>query len=209
MASKTVLMVEGKDDEHVIKHVCGARQLGRIDVIREYGGIDNLLEAIGPRLKESDVVALGIIVDADTDVAARWQAISRHLANAGYVGVPQFPERAGTVLERPNNSLLPRVGIWLMPDNQLTGLLEDFLAFLVPPGDALFEHVGLSMDSIPEGARRFDDLAMAKAKIHTWLAWQSEPGKPLGQAISARYLDANLPGADLFVSWLNRTFFAL
>ena len=96
-----------------------------------------------------------------------------------------------------------------MPDNQLPGILEDFLQFLVPEGDPLFAHVGHSLDSIPLGQRRFDDLKRPKAQIHTWLAWQEEPGKPLGQAISARYLDPHLPMADVFVQWLQRTFFTL
>ena len=43
--------------------------------------------------------------------------------------------------------------------------------------------------------------------MHTWLAWQSEPGKPYGQAISAKYLNTDLPMAKTFANWLRRTFF--
>lgn len=204
---KRVLMVEGKDDEHVVKHVCGARGLGRIDLIKDYGGKDPLLEAIGTRLKESDLHSLGILMDADTNVSARWDAIRHRLSAAGYLAIPNSPDLNGTVLEALPDSLLPRVGIWLMPDNQLTGILEDFLAFLVPQGDGLFGHVVSSMQGIPEGLKRYNELSAAKAKIHTWLAWQADPGRPLGQAISLRYLDANLPTADQFAGWLSRTFF--
>jgi hypothetical protein len=205
---KTVLMVEGKDDEHVVKHVCGARGLGNIDSIKEYGGKDQLLESISLRLKESDVASLGILMDADTNVLSRWDAIRYRLAEAGYQNVPKHPDAAGTVIEANPDNLLPRVGVWLMPDNKLTGILEDFLAFLVPNGDGLFNHVIASMHGIPGGLKRFDDLSAAKAKIHTWLAWQADPGRPLGQAISLRYLDAKLPTADDFSGWLSRTFFA-
>src|SRR5436190_24268592 len=31
---------------------------------------------------------------------------------------------------------------------------------------------------------------VSKALIHTWLAWQEKPGRPLGLAITARYFDA-------------------
>ena len=38
MTGKRVLMVEGPDDEHVVKHICDQRQLGMIEKIRAYGG---------------------------------------------------------------------------------------------------------------------------------------------------------------------------
>lgn len=208
MTGKRVLMVEGPDDEHVVKHICGERQLGKIDTIHSYGGKDPLLEGIGVRLKESDVVALGILLDADTDLHTRWQAVTNRLKQAGYADTPNLPTPVGTVISAPANTLLPRVGIWLMPDNQVPGILEDFLRFLVPDGDPLFAHVEASLDSIPPDQCRFSELKQPKAKIHTWLAWQEEPGKPFGQAITARYLDPSLPAADPFARWLQRTFFA-
>ena len=103
--------------------------------------------------------------------------------------------------------MLPRVGVWIMPDNQTKGILEDFLRFLVPAGSPLFDHVKSSVEAIPEGERRFSQLAEPKAIIHTWLAWQGEPGKPLGTAITARYLDPDVAQVDVLVSWLNRLFF--
>lgn len=208
MAEKRVLMVEGLDDEHVVKHICGQRNLGEIESIHKYGGKDQLLEGIGPRLKESDISALGILLDADTDLVARWQAVSDRLRHAGYASVPSDPEPSGTVIPPPTDSLLPRVGVWLMPDNRVPGILEDFLRFLVPDGDPLFIHVEKSLNAIPFAHRRFNELRKPKAMIHTWLAWQEEPGRPFGQAISARYLDPHLPAANHFAVWLSRTFFA-
>ena len=207
MAEKRVLMVEGLDDEHVVKHICGQRNLGEIEFIHKYGSKDQLLEGIGPRLKESDIFALGILLDADTDLLASWQAVSDRLRYAGYASVPSDPEPIGTVIPPPTDSLLPRVGVWLMPDNRVPGILEDFLRFLVPDGDPLFNHVEQSLDAIPSAQRRFNNLRKPKAAIHTWLAWQEEPGKPYGQAISARYLDPHLPAANHFAVWLSRTFF--
>ena len=83
-----------------------------------------------------------------------------------------------------------------MPDNRVPGILEDFLRFLVPDGDPLFIHVEKSLNAIPFAHRRFNELRKPKAMIHTWLAWQEEPGRPFGQAISARYLDPHLPAAN-------------
>jgi hypothetical protein len=205
MANKTVLMVEGTDDEHVVKHVCGWYGLGKIDTIHPYKGKQALLDAIPVRLKESDIGVLGILLDADEDLRARWQAVSDRLKASGY-SVPVMPREKGTVLPPPESAVLPKVGIWLMPDNKVPGILEDFLRFLVPPGDALLAHADASIANLPE--RRFSDSTRAKALLHTWLAWQKEPGKPYGQAVTARYLDPSLSAGKDFADWLKRTFFS-
>jgi hypothetical protein len=208
MPSKRVLLVEGPDDEHVVKALCGRRSVGVLDGIYPLGGKDALLEALPVRIKESDIQSLGVMIDADSDLRSRWQAVRDRLLQAGYSHVPASPAADGTVLNPPANTLLPRVGIWVMPDNNAAGILEDFLQFLVPAQSALFRHVDQSVATIPEDEVRFSPLDRPKALIHTWLSWQDEPGKPLGQAITARYLDAEVPEADSFVAWLKRLFFA-
>jgi hypothetical protein len=55
---------------------------------------------------------------------------------------------------------------------------------------------------VPEEERRFPVRHVAKANIHTWLAWQEEPGKPIGQAITKKYLDAGAPHALKLIAWL-------
>jgi hypothetical protein len=207
MAGKRILLVEGKDDEHVLKHICGERGVGELDEVKPQDDVKRLLESFPVRLKESDVEALGVVIDADTDLAARWQSLRDRLSKAGYENVPASPAPAGTILKPPPDSLLPRVGVWIMPDNQTKGILEDFLRFLVPSGSKLFKHVESSVATIPEGERRFSQLAEPKAIIHTWLAWQKEPGKPLGLAITAKYLDPNVPQVDVLVAWLKALFF--
>ena len=92
-----------------------------------------------------------------------------------------------------------------MPDNQLDGTLEDFLKFLVPEGDPLLPYAEQTLNNLPE--THFTSPRRPKALMHTWLAWQNEPGKPYGQAISAKYLNTDLPMAKTFANWLRRTFF--
>lgn len=203
---KSVLLVEGTDDEHVVKNICGRFSLGKIDQIRPKTGKDPLLDTLDVQLKESDVRVLGIIVDADTDLAARWQALSSRLSSAGYQGISSLPDEDGTILlPPPGVTLLPKVGIWLMPNNQVPGILEDFLQFLVPKDDALLAHAMKAIEDLPQ--RPFAEPKKSKALMHTWLAWQEEPGKPYGVAITARYLDASLPLGQTFANWLRKTFF--
>lgn len=208
MAGKSVLLVEGPDDEHVLKNICGVHRLPYIDEIKTHKSVEDLLSAFPIELKGSDVEAIGVVVDADADLPARWRSLRDRLAAAGYPSVPPTPLVAGTVLSSPPNSLLPRAGVWIMPDNLSTGILEDFLRLLVPAGSRLFDHAKSSVAAIPVPEREFGHLAEPKALIHTWLAWQEVPGRPLGTAVKAHYLDANVPQARLLVAWMRRLFFS-
>lgn len=208
MSGKKILLVEGIDDEHVLKHICGNRGVARLDEVKPHGSVDTLLESFPVRLKASeDGDIIGVVIDADTDARARWQSLRNRLINVGYKNVPADPAPNGTILDPPAQTLLPRVGVWIMPDNNANGILEDFLRFLVPQECGLFRHVESSIATIPQADRRFSPVAEPKAVIHTWLAWQEEPGKPLGIAITARFLDPNVAQVDTLVSWLNRLFF--
>ena len=207
MANGKILLVEGTDDEHVLKNICGNRDIPHLDIAKS-SGADKLIESLGVRLtllEEGDVI--GVVVDADTDISARWQSIRNRITSVGYQNVPNQPDPDGTILDPPAGTLLPRLGVWIMPNNQTSGILEDFLRFLVPQPNILFDHVRCSVAAIPEGERRFKRLDEPKAIIHTWLAWQKKPGRPFGTAITARFLDPNVPEVDGLVDWLRRLFF--
>ena len=175
---RKILLVEGTDDKHVLKHICGNRDIPHLDKVEKYGGIEKLLESLGVRLPllngEGDVI--GVVIDADTDISVRWQSIRDRIIGVGYQNVPDQPDLDGTILDPPAGTLLPRFGVWIMPNNQTSGILEDFLHFLVPQPNILFDHARDSVATIPEGERRFKQLDEPKAVIHTWLAWQEEPG---------------------------------
>lgn len=203
-----ILLVEGLNDEHVMKHICGNRGVPNLDEIRQHGNVERLLEAVPVQLKasaEGDVV--GVVMDADAGIDTRWRRVRGTLADIGYQDVPAQPVADGTIVKSPEDRLLPRVGVWIMPDNRTGGIMEDFLGFLVPQPSWLFDHVKRSVAAIPDAERRFRPVAKSKAIIHTWLAWQREPGMPLGRAISARFLDPSVSQVDGIVSWLMRLFF--
>jgi len=56
------------------------------------------------------------------------------------------------------------------------------------------------------GRTSFIDNHHSKAVVHTFLAWQDEPGMPLGQAITAKALDGNKPLAHNFSEFLKNLF---
>jgi hypothetical protein len=207
MANRRILLVEGKDDEHVFKALFGRRGLPHLDEIKEHEGYVRLLEAIPIRLKESDIGALGIVIDADSDLLNRWHSVRDRLRESGYANTPDQADAAGLVIDAPANSLLPRIGVWLMPNNQTQGILEDFLRHLVPPNNVLYGLASGAANNIPQAHRLFREADMPKAVIHTWLAWQAEPGKPFGTAITAGFLQHQSAEVDVLIAWLNRLFF--
>jgi len=110
----------------------------------------------------------------------------------------------GLVLKHPTQAR-PRIGVWLMPNNHLPGTLEDFVNLLIPAHDDLRPKADSVLDDIErEGLQRYKQRS--KAFIHTWLAWQEEPGCPMGQAITAKVLKPDSSTATLFIAWLQRLF---
>lgn len=198
-----VLLVEGCDDQHVIWALLAARNVPKVFAVEQKNGIDNLLRVLPVQIKGSSINSVGIVVDADANIAARWQSIRSILTLSGYTSVPTDPDINGTVVSEVG---LPTVGVWLMPDNVLAGMLEDFVGKLVPEGDVCFAHAQQVTDNLPSGVKQYRPGHSAKACIHTWLAWQSDPGTPLGLALTKKYLNATAPSATSFVGWLGRLF---
>jgi len=122
----------------------------------------------------------------------------------------RLPRLKESFFTPPSGTLLPKVGVWLMPDNQSNGILEDFLRLLVPTPNELLGHAQQSINDIPDGHRLFASKDEPKALMHTWLAWQEEPGKPFGTAIKAQYLKANaaIPEVANLINWLRELFFS-
>lgn len=201
-----ILLVEGNDDEQVIYQLCNHheyenRERFTVDVT---DGYTNLRKQLRVRPKTGNHNILAAVVDADEGIEQRWQSISDALAKAGYDTIPDEPSIEGTILQ--SVGILPRLGVWLMPNNKDEGILEDFLQSLANEDDALFEKARESVDDIPQEARLFKNTYLSKAYIHTWLAWQEEPGTPLGLGITKKYLDGDAPTAVAFMNWLRTTF---
>jgi len=196
-------LAEGPDDAQVLYHLLRYYGLDTYITIQQKEGIDNLLEALEVELKRPAETRLGIIVDADIDVASRWQSLRHKLIEAGYTSVSLHPASGGTILKQERR---PMVGLWLMPDNTIPGMLEDFMSLLIPAGDILWPMAQGIVQQVTITDRRFPQTQEMKANIHTWLAWQEEPGKPMGQAITKRYLDATAPHAQQLISWLRKLF---
>lgn len=138
------LMVEGTDDQHSVIHLLARhgyqwesemalRPFVQTAGGRDAAGFDNLIQAVPVALKSHR--RLGVVVDMDLVPDNRWGRLRACLRASG-VEVPQAVPREGLVVNGVNGSGgCERFGVWLMPDNEGEGMLEDFLVKLVPGGD--------------------------------------------------------------------------
>lgn len=201
------LLVEGRGDREVGYQFCNRheidnRSLFEVECMDEYGtsGIDALVDGLRVRPRSGEYAALAAIFDADTQPEVHWERVRAALLSAGYDDAPGAPVANGIIL--PARGSLPRVGLWMMPDNSSPGMLENFLQSLVTAADALLPRARSAVEAIPPGERRFRSVHETKAILHTWLAWKEEPGTPLGLALTRKYLDAAQPAAIGFRDWL-------
>ena len=198
-ASPRVLLVEGQDDEHIVRHL-RERNLP----MPEFGIIDrksisNLLRAIEADVLAPGRTAVGILVDADESLDRRWQAVTDRLRRAR-ITPPSAPDPTGTIIDGN-----PRIGVWMMPDNESSGELENLVARMIPASDAVWPLSEAYIAGIPPGVRMFAEGKILRAKVHAWLATRAEPRK-MGAAIRARDLNAGAPAAVQLVDWLRRLF---
>lgn len=222
------LLVEGKNDAHVLFSLLAQHHIPADSKEKPLKNLDAV--RIDTIFKDSDDIdpadyfytqlklipesgCLGIVLDADFNLEGKWTALRSRLLKFGFpeTTIDTKPQPTGAIIRAED---MPAVGIWLMPDNTLEGELEHFLELLVPRKDEnpLWSHVSSTLAGMPpehefpDYSKRFKEQDRRKAIIHTWLAWQEEPGKPLGQALTARYFDARAPHALTFIDWIRRLF---
>ena len=197
-----VLLVEGQDDEHVVRHLCLRSQPMPTFHIENKLNVDTLLDSIKQEVRVPGRNAVGILVDANDDLNARWSAVANRLRE-GNIEVPRIPESNGTLIDRTTRT--PRVGIWLMPDNTSPGELENFVSEMIPNDDPVWPRSQSYIDGIPKSERKFTEKKVPRAKVHAWLATREEPRK-MGVAIRAQDLRVDGPLSTRFANWLRELF---
>ena len=212
---KKVLLVEGKTEKRLIPELM--EQRGVTWVLGPKKHAVDIREADGPvtepgwietHLKETALAALGVVFDADGMDGRqdhRWAEMQNRCSIMG-IALPDPPPAGGFFTVLPNGI---RFGVWMMPNNQPPGMLETFLLALLKPEEmngSLFQHAKASVTRAKEFGAPFKAVHHDKALVHTWLAWQDQPGAQLHDAIKFKILDAASPSADGFVGWFKNLF---
>lgn len=203
-----LLIVEGPNDQHVIWALAKRHKIPETFSVElpeennKRGGINLVLDRLRVELKRNKLKTLGIVIDADQNIDSQWQRVRDILVKLGYPTIPDHPQLEGWIQVEVE---WPKIGVWLMPNNQQPGILENFVETLIPENDLLLAKAKAIIEEIEtEKLNRYSEVDHAKALIHTWLAWQKEPGQPMGQAITAKVLQSD--HAVKFIEWLNRLF---
>ena len=197
------LLVEGNDDKHVIWALCEKYQILENFKVIDCKGYPKLIPQIPIRFKSSGIEAVGVIVDADDNPKHRWCSVSDALTKSGFKNIPKDLPEGGLIVTNGKQ----KAGVWIMPNNKLSGMLEDFISFLIPSDDQLLPIVQTTLEDIEiKGLSRYKACHKAKATIHTWLAWQEDPGTPMGMSITKRYLTTDEVTCTKFTDWLKELF---
>lgn len=204
------LLVEGETDKRVFPYLLEGNGVvwpkGDEPVdIKPLGSKEVRKTDVTAQLVASGLRILGLILDADDDVIATWGKVKGWLSDS-------FPDLIGDLpregfISLPNAAGI-KLGVWIMPDNQSRGMLETFLMFLAPDDqDPLVKYAATARDQAKKKWKApFKDVHADKAKIHTWLAWQGEPGPQLHEAVDRRVLDPTSPHSKPFVAWFRKLF---
>ena len=196
------LLVEGNADLRVVESIIRQYNIPYApSIITPCGGFNELNRMIEPTIQQSEIAVLGVIVDADSHMNGRWQRLQQEFGKAGY-SLPDDLPKNGFIL---NGEV--RIGIWIMPDNSLNGMLEDFMRLMIPDDDRLKIIVEETLSEIEaQNLNKYTISHRPKAFIHTWLAWQDEPGMPMGQSINKHYFPTNNELCVRFADWLNKLY---
>jgi hypothetical protein len=197
------LLVEGNDDQHVIWALCEKFTVTENFDVIDCEGITKLYEQLPVRFKQAQVNTIGLIIDADSEIKDRWKSISALLSLQGFT-IPQEIPIEGLILK---NNLGFKIGVWIMPNNNENGMLEDFISFLVPKEDKILPIVNDTLTNIEnQGLNQYSLIHKSKATIHTWLSLQSDPGTPMGLGITKRYLTTDEETCLKLVNWLKELY---
>lgn len=204
MEKENILLVEGPNDKGAIEGLMQKHHVARNFEFVVATGIDNLLQKLDSYLKSSAYGVIGVVVDADKDVDARWQQLRDRLMKTGKYSCKKMPlADGGMIIEADEPEQDAKVGIWIMPDNKYKGTLENFLLGMVPEDDELLVEVENELVRLEtNNVKRYRDIDRNKAKVHTFLAWEENPGTSLYTAIVSRILNPDADIAKLFVVWI-------
>ena len=219
-----LLLVEGQDDRHFVEQLWDKRYAGdglrplfyegaeRPFSIEVLEGIEKLCKDIPTQINTPDKEVLGILADANSDLENRWDMISCKIKEAVELSgeskhlqinpndIPNSPEPTGTIINSK-----PRIGIWLMPCNELPGELEDFAVTMVPENDPILPSSKQYISDIPQQDRKFYSEKTPKAELFAWLATRRNPGR-MGAAIGAGDLSLDNKPNETFLRWLTELF---
>lgn len=213
--SKKVLLVEGDSDKSFFEKICKSLSLDtsvQVAPPKDLGGSHNSKEGVFQRLKillhqlpDEQITHIALVVDADyadQNGLGCQKTIERVTALVTPFGFElEEVESAQDGLFFKNPDYLNKLGLWVMPDNQQEGMLEDWIKSCIKNDEsALFHQASEAVDSLSNP--KFKEHSISKAEVATWLAWQKKPGHGLYGVLKDDLLDNTQPSFQAMEQWL-------
>jgi len=179
-----LLLVEGEDDLALFMELLGKLKINNIQAVN-YKGKDRLNSAIKTLVETQPgmekVNAIGITRDADGEnISKIFEEINNYVNRVNYL-------KSDKIMEFSQGK--PRVGIYIFPDCENSGELEDLLlASLV--ADQKIKCIGQLLTCINTIEQQNKP---AKAKLYAWMACQNPPIQLLGVAAKANVFNFGHP----------------
>lgn len=216
-----LLLVEGPSDRNaVVQLVRLVRKAEPSFLAFDCKNDDGVLAQLSARLVQPHPAqkVVGLILDADIDGSTEKDAVQRRWAQlknrigADYNLPENFPAE-GLIIDpkqgRQAIGTLPRIGVWLMPNNRAFGMFEDLLL------ESLGDHEKNYTSSVVNRAKTdqvatFHPSHLSKAVVRTYMAWQEPPDLPhLSFAIRMGHFQNINAACAQFLDWLGRLFVPL
>jgi len=211
------LIVEGKDDAIVLSNILKRKQISppkgytnefkfKQEFIINANGDSKIKTSLKEELQSPDVERIGIIIDADDKVPE-----NRFKSLIDFIEKETDEDLSNAVLTPEGffHQLKDErtIGIWVMPDNQNNGYLENFVGMMMEDSNLTWQFAQEKVAELLEkDFCKFTDTKKQKALVHTYLAWQETPGLPMGTAVKAGFINIENPLIESFANWFKNTF---
>jgi hypothetical protein len=148
---------------------------------------------------------VGFVVDIDTEVENRWNAVKDHLQDLE-LNFPSSAPAEGFCQVSPVTRA--KVGVWLMPDNRMNkGAIENLIEELLPESKELYKYATeCTLNAKETHQAQILDKYTRRAQLFCWLSWQKKPGQSFGTALASGYLQHDTPTVQKFVAWFKKLY---
>jgi hypothetical protein len=213
-----LLLVEGDSDKALFHELC-KRVLAGADIqVRtpiQFGAARNgkpaatsfCLPKLMPQLADGSVTHLAMVTDADYvndgwGYAQTVQTVKAAIRSHGYGN----PDNSIPGLSFPHSDGLRPFGLWVMPDNALEGMVEDWIKNAVGRTErSLLDHAVTTVSRLP-APTKFNVIHRCKSEVATWLAWQRIPGERLHSVVNDDLIDMASAPVQQVIAWLQRIY---
>lgn len=215
--AKQILLVEGDADKSFFQKMCKNLSLDtsvQVAPPKDLSGTHNSKQGVFqqlalllPQLNDGELTHVGAVVDADylTQHGLGYQkTIDKITAIVQPFGF-ELDQGAQSGVCFSHADGLADVGLWIMPNNQHEGMLEDWIKSCVNDNEqALFQQAVAAVQHIH--SPKFSVHLSSKAEVATWLAWQKQPGHGLYATLKEPLLNNEHPWFKELEQWLLNVF---